>query len=165
MVAAMKIYELTATLAGTDKTGGTVRFKLADDQTVDTNNPITIPVGANYRRSFTKQMRLYCATAPDTQVDNLQLYSDGTNSFGTGVSVNASNVGVTWVANATPAFAGQDLFGYTSATPLDMDVTDSAVITATGFGGDIVKMQMVVASDASPGTLSAETVTFSYDEI
>ena len=45
MVAAMKIYEMSATMTGTDKTASTVRFKLADNATIDSNNPITIPTG------------------------------------------------------------------------------------------------------------------------
>ena len=60
MTAAVKIYEMTATMAGTDKTSGTVRFKLADDQTVDSNNPITIPSGGDdYNWSYHKQLRMY----------------------------------------------------------------------------------------------------------
>ena len=165
MTAAMKIYELTASMAGTDKTDGTVRFKNADDQTVDTNNPITIPSDNYIAKSYTKQLRMYCATAPDTQIDNLQVYSDGAG-FGTGITVNASNVGVSFSANATAEMTdGNDLFGFTSGAALNLDAVDSAVITATGFGGDILKLQMTVASTAGSGTLAAETITFSYDEI
>jgi len=164
MVAAMKIYELTASMAGTDKTSGTVRFKLADDQTVDSNNPITIP-SSGVRRSYTKQLRMYCATAPDTQVDNLQVYTDG-GGFGTGITVNASNVGITFAANATSALSGgSDFFGYTSGAPMDLDSIDADPITAAGYGGDILKLQLEATPSATPGTLSAETVTFSYDEI
>lgn len=165
MVATMKIYEMSATLAGTDKTSSTVRFKMADDATVDSNNPITIPTDSYIRGSYHKQLRLYCATAPDTSIDNLRAYSDGANGYGTGISVNASNVGITWSANATSVLGTNDLFGYTSGAPINMDGTDTAAITATGFGGDILKLQMTVASTASSGTLSAETLTFAYDEI
>lgn len=167
MVAAMKIHEMSATMTGTDKTASTVRFKLADDATIDSNNPITIPSsGENYRRSMHKKLRMFCATAPGTQVDNLQMYSDGANGFGTGVAVNASNVGVTWAANATSALTdGADLFGFTSVAPMNIDAVDTAAVVATGYGGDIVALQMVVASTASPGALTDETITFSYDEI
>ena len=165
MAGAIKIYEMSATLAGTDKTSSTVRFKLADNATVDSNNPITIPTDNYIRGSYHKQLRLYCATAPDTQIDNLRAYTDGANGFGTGILVNASNVGVTWSSNATSILATNDFFAYTSGAPMDMDNTDSAALTATGFGGDVIKLQMTVASTASSGTLSAETVTFAYDEI
>ena len=165
MAATVKIYELTATTAGTDKTSGTVRFKLADDQTVDQNDPITIP-STGVTRSYHKQLRMYCATAPDTYLDNFKAYSDGSNGYGTGITVNASNVGVTWVANATTAISnGTDLFLHTSGAPFDMDAVTAASQTTTGYFGDILKLQMEVASTASPGTKSAETLTFSYDEI
>jgi len=167
MTSTVEIYELTASMAGTDKTSGAVRFKLADDQTVDSNNPMTIPKnGVDYRRSFTKQLRMYCATAPSAYLENLRMYTDGANGFGTGIAVNASNVGAVFSANATPAMSGgSDLFTYTSAAPLNLDTSHTASVVATGFFGDLVKLQMVVASTASSGRLTAETVTFSFDEV
>lgn len=163
----MKIYEMSAAGVGTDKTSGTVRFKLADNATVDSNNPLTIPSSPTDTRSYTKRLQMYCATAPDTQIDNLQMYSDGSNGFGTGVSVDASNAGTTFSSNATAEMAvATDLFNYTSGSTFDMDsVAGDGTVTATGFCGDILGLQMVVASSASPGTLTAETITFSYDEI
>lgn len=167
MVAAMKIYEMSATMTGTDKTASTVRFKLADNATIDSNNPITIPTGTmGAKRSFHKKLRMYCATAPSTSIDNLQMYSDGSSGFGTGVTVNASNRGVTWAANATTALTGgKDLFGFTSGAPMNIDAVDAAAIITTGYGGDIVGLQMAVATTAGPGALTDEVITFSYDEI
>jgi len=166
MSATITIYELTASMAGTDKTSGTVRHKLSDDQTVDANDPITIPSSATTTRSFHKGLRMYCSVAPDTNLSGYAAYSDGSNTFGTGITVNASNVGVTFSANATSALPnGTDLFAFTSGSPMALDVTDSTAQTATGFFGDIIKTQMNIASSASSGTLSAETLTFSYDEI
>lgn len=164
MTAAVKIYECSASLAGTDKTSSTVRFKLADNTTVDQNDPITIPTGAVSTRSYTKQLRMFCATAPDTKLDNLKAYSDGSSGFGAGVTTNAS-VMDDFSANTTTWTGGSDLFGYTSGAPLDMDAFHTTDVTATGFFGDLLKLQCVVASPASPGTLTAETLTFSYDEI
>jgi len=166
MAAAMKIKELSASMAGTDKTGGTVRFKLADNVTVDSNNPVTIPSGAYLtRRSYTKQLRMFCATAPNTQINNLQVYTDG-SGFGTGINVYASPIApAVFSANATTWASTTDFFTYVTGARLDMDANDSAIITATGFGGDILKIQLCVASNAISGTLTAETVTFSYDEV
>ena len=161
----MKIYELTASIVGTDKTSNTVRFKLADNQTADSSNPVTIPTGNYIRKSYTKQLRMYCATAPDTQINNLQVYTDG-GGFGTGINVYASPIApADFAANATTWGNTTDLFTYVTGTRLDMDANDSTTITATGFGGDILKVQMAVASLASSGTLTAETITFSYDEV
>jgi hypothetical protein len=94
------------------------------------------------------------------------MYSDGSNGLGTGVTVNATNHGVTWSANATaPLTGGTDLFGFTSGAPMNIDAVDAAAITTTGYGGDIIALQMEVASTAGPGALTDETITFSYDEI
>lgn len=165
MAATMNIYEMSAAGAGTDKTTSTVRFKLADNATIDANNPITIPSSTTPTRSYSKRLQLYCATAPDTQIDNLQMYTDGSSSW-TGVAVEASNTGTTFASNATSALAGvASLFDYTSGSAFDMDAQVGGMVTATGFCGDILGLQMAVASDASSGTLSAETITFSYDEI
>jgi len=163
LVATVKIYEMTASQTGYDKTSGTVRFKSANATTVDTNDPITIPSGATDARSFTKTLRLYVATAPDTYIDNLRMYTDGTNSFGTGINVEASNTGTTFVTATRSAIASaNDLFGFTSGAPFDLDAVHATKVTGTGFCGDLAVLQMVVASSASPGTLSAETLTIAY---
>ena len=59
-----------------------MRFKTADDATIDLNNPIPIPPsGTKY--SYWKQIYLYCGTQPATQVDNIKFYTDG-GGFGAG---------------------------------------------------------------------------------
>lgn len=165
MAGAMKIYELSASLAGTDKTSGTVRFKNANDATVDSNDPITIPSTGTVN-SFIKNLRFYCATAPGQYIDNLQAYSDGSNSYRTGVTLNATNANGAFLAASSAIVGGNDLFGYTSGAPMDLDQYHTASVNATGFCGDIMQIQMVVASITNSGTLNAsETITFSYDEI
>jgi hypothetical protein len=168
MTATIQIHEMSALAAGTDKTSGTVRFKDADNPTVDANNPLVIPdAGSVY--SYTKQLRPYMEAPPDTQISNLRWYTDGTSGFGTGVSVNAKNVGTTFDSNyKTEMTGGSDLFGYTSASPLDGDGTDTGPFDSgddDGYIGDLIMLQMVVASTASSGTLTAETLTLAYDEI
>lgn len=163
MAAVVKIYELTGQNSGVDKTNATVRFKLADNTNVDNSDPITIP-SSGYTNSFTKQLRLYVATAPSQVINNFKMYSDGSNNFGTGVSVNATNAGTTFSSNATSLMDGSDLFSYTSGAPLALNVTATNQ-TGTGMAGDICKLQMRISSLCSPGQLSQETLTFSYDEI
>lgn len=169
MAAVMKVFEMTATIVGVDKTASTVRFKLAHDATIDSNDPITIPAsGGAHTVSFDKKLRLFCATAPSVQIDNLKFYSDGTGFTGDGITVNASNVGVTYLAaSRTAIVGGKNLFDFKTSGSAEMaiNVTDTADITATGFGGDMVALQMEVAASAVPGALTDETVTFSYDEI
>ena len=163
MAAVVKIYELTGQNSGVDKTSSVVRFKLADNTNVDNSDPITIP-SSGYTNSFTKQLRLYVATAPSQVINNFKMYSDGSNNFGTGVSVNATNAATTFTANATSLMSGSDLFSYTSGAPLALNVSATNQ-TGTGMAGDICKLQLRVASTANPGALSSEQIVFSYDEI
>ena len=165
MPATVQIYELTASKAGTDKTSGTVRFKMADDQTVDTNDRMQVPSsGTNY--SFTKQLRLYVATAPSVDLQTLEAYSDGANGFGTGVGAQYDTLlGTSFAANATTNISGTDLFTRGPATRIDMDAgLASTAFVGVGFKGLILRTQLSVASLASAGTLSAENLTFSYSE-
>lgn len=43
MAAVVQIHEMSAASVGVDKTSGTVRFKAADNSTVDTNDRLQIP--------------------------------------------------------------------------------------------------------------------------
>ena len=165
MSATIKIYELSASMAGTDKTSSTVRFKRADNVTIDAVNPMTIPtVATNY--SFTKHIRMFCATAPGTSIDNLQVYTDGTG-FGTGITVNASNAGGTYTTATTGELSADifDLFTKVSGAAVDLDAVHTAAVTATGFMGDILHAQMGVTTTATSGTKTAETITWAYDEV
>ncbi len=63
---------------------------------------------------------------------------------------------------------GSSLFGYTSGSPLDGDGTDTGPFVPadnTTYIGDIIELQISVASTASNGALSAETLTLAWDEI
>jgi len=168
MAATIQIHEMSALDAGTDKTSGTVRFKLADNATVDANDPLRVPSsGSDY--SYTKKLRPYMEAPPDTQVSNLAWYTDGSSGFGTGIGVTAKNIGTTWAANYdTAQSGGSDLFGYTSGSPLDGDGTDTGPFVPAdddSYIGDLIELQMSVADTASNGSLTAETLTLSYDEI
>lgn len=160
----------------------TLRFKDADDATIDTNNPIQIPAaGTNYSRY--KHVYLKCSTAPNTQVDNIKVYTDG-GGFGTGITVKigsqfptknsgsdagyeVSDASTEMVADHSGLSASSDLFGYTSGSPLSgPTISESgSVIDAIGETTNYIVLQMEVASTASSGNLTDETVTFQYDEI
>jgi len=154
--------------AGTDKTSGTVRFKDADNATVDASNPLVIPAASSIY-SYTKKLRPYMEAPPNTNISNMRWYADGSNTFGTGISVSAKNLGTTWGANYKTAMSGgSDLFGYTSGAPLDGDGTDTGPFLPAkdnSYIGDLIELQMAVASTASSGTLSAESLVLAYDEI
>lgn len=165
MAATVQIHEMTAAGAGVDKTSGTIRFKSAIETTVDTNNRLQVPAtGTIY--SYTKHVRFYFSTAPSVDIQNLRAYTDGANTFGTGVGVQydipAGGLGT--FPNINTTITGTDIFTKTSGAPIDMDAINTGPHTATGYKGDHVRMQMTVASTAGPGQLTAETLTFAYDE-
>jgi len=169
MAATIQIHEMTTDAdTGTDKTSGTVRFKAANDTTVDTNDPLVIP-GAGTDYSYTKKLRPYMEAPPDTNISNIRWYTDGSSGFGTGVSVYAKNIGTTFGSHYdTEMSGGTDLFTYTSGSPLDGDGTDAGPFVPADdntYIGDIIELQMWIASTASNGALSAETLTLAWDEI
>jgi hypothetical protein len=197
MVAAFSVYFDTT---GTDATPGTstdvdalgapaLRFKTNDNTTIDSIDPVPVPTsGTNY--SYWKQIYLYCDTAPDTQVDNIKFYTDGTG-FGTGITLNvglqfpihgsASNAGYevastggtsgTTGIELTAGHAGvttvASAFDYTSGSPLTGPTIseDSSIINAIGETSNYLILQIAVINTASPGNKSDETLTFQYDEI
>lgn len=168
MAATIEIHEMSAADTGTDKTSGTVRFKDADNATVDASNPLVIPA-ADSIYSYTKKLRAYMEDAPDTNISNLRWYTDGSSGFGAGVSVTCKNIGTTFGSQYKTAMAdGADLFGKTSGSPLDGDGTDTGPFVPADvdtYIGDIIELQMAVASTASSGTLTAEGLILAYDEI
>ena len=153
-----------------------VRFKLTDNNTQDTNNPCVVP-SAGTNRSFWKVIALYCTVAPDTAINNIKLYSDGALPW-TGCTI--------YVGNETPASYSQptggatsgdemvanyggggiitaktNLFTYTSASPKSITGSISYV---TGKITNYVVLQLDIISTAEAGVMSAETLTWRYDE-
>lgn len=146
----------------TDKTSGTVRFKNADNATVDTSNPMVKPIsGTDY--SFEKWLRLNVTGGTYTEISNIVAYSDGGNGLGTGVTAYAKAV----ASYATPAEATgtagyTSLFTYTSGSPLALG---TGPYTSTGEKGDHLVAMLAVDDTASGGITPTETLTFAWDEI
>lgn len=147
---------------GTDKTSGNIRFKNADDSTVDLNNPMVVPTsGTNY--SFEKWLRMNVTGGTYTQITNVKAYSDGANGLGTGVGLYAKAVtSYATPAEATATTGYTDFFSYTSGSALSLG---AGPFTSTGEKGDHLVMIMTVASTASNGVTPSETVTLAWDEI
>lgn len=156
----------TAGETPTDKTSGTVRFKTADDSNVDNNAPMVKP-GAGTNFSFQKWLRGDITVSPAGSITNWKFYTDGTQS-NTGVIQYAKTTNPT--AFATPvletATTGYtDAFTYTSGSPKGLGVGNVGPYTATGDFGDYLEMCMTVGTTVTaPGTLTAEVMTFSWDE-
>jgi len=152
----------------TTKTSGTIRFKAADDASVDLNNPIVRP-GTGTVYSYEKVLRLRIgATGPTGAITSPRAFSDGGNGFGTGVGLGAGVYGsyvqpVNTLSTKAPPSPG--FFSYTSGSPLAMDVTNAGPYTGTNVDiADFVYLQASVASTASPGLTPTETATFAFDE-
>ncbi len=145
----------------TDKTSGTIRLKNADDATVNTSNPMVVP-GSGSDWSFEKWLRLNVA-GTFTELTNLKFYTDGTSGFGTGVLTWAKAV-TTFAtpAELTASTGYLDAFSYTSGSPLSLG---AGPYTSTGDIGSYLVMGLEVQSTASQGALTAEVLTFGYDEI
>jgi hypothetical protein len=172
MAATIQIHELTTNATtGVDKTSSIVRFKNVASTTstaADASDPIPIPPsGSNH--SYVKKLRPYMAAAPDTNVTDFAWYSDGNNGYGTGITVNAKNIGTTFGTHyQTEMSGGTNLFSYTSGSPLGGVVTDTGPFLPAAnltYIGDIIELQMAVASTASSGAKAAETLTLAYSEV
>ncbi len=166
----------------TDKTSGTVRFKNADDANVDLVNPLVVP-GSGQEYSYEKWLRLEITDAGGfTQIDNLRAYSDGANGFGAGVKLWYAVAGgymqpvVPSEASDPPqsAAAGSpvenmtDFFASSSGSPIDLDGINTGPFTDGSPAeeiGDFLELVMEVEPGASQGVLTAETLTFAFDEI
>lgn len=187
MVATVTINRLTGpagTIVETDITSINTRVNADDIHSVaSTTNPIEIPSGAD-NFSFWCTTQLDVTVAPDNLIDNLEWFTDGVNSYGTGVTCVASTaarasyttapgtVGQTGtVLNDTNYTGGTltpatptDVFAFVTGTP--KAITGST--TTTGAFGDMLIYQVVVDNTASPGDHppggSEETFTWRYDE-
>lgn len=152
--------------AGTDVAGGSMRFKLADNDTADANNPVVIPAaGTNY--SWIKQLKFYAATTPDNVINNLRFYTDGAIGYGTGIGLDVGSGSAyidptSFQDSGLVDWSGQDAEGFTSGAPYT--ITGSLSNPSTGAFGDYIRLQVNVDDTASQGTSSSETIYFSYDE-
>jgi len=165
MVAAVKIYELTASRAGVDKTASLMRFKSANSTTIDTANRLEIPAaGKNY--SFSKYARMYVATGPSVDLQNLKAYTDGTKSWRTGINMQYKTMATMFTANSSLDINGTPLFTASAGFPILLGQgLASTAFLATGFKGKLLKLQMTASAGADPGLLATqEVLTLAYDE-
>jgi hypothetical protein len=174
VVATVIINELNgADASKTNKTSGTIRFKNADNSTVDLNDPMVVP-GSGQDYSIEKWLRMEITGGTFTQISNLRAYSDGSNNFGTGVKLWYAVDGVFSTpvqpseAQDPPqhdAVAMTDLFSATQGAPIDLDGINAGPFTGPGDIGDFLVMVLEVEPTASQGVLPTETLTLAYDEI
>ena len=153
-----------------------LRFKLADDNTEDTNNPCVKPA-AGTNLSFWKVIALYATVAPETAINNVKLYPDAALAW-TGCTLyvgdetpatysqatGAGDSGDAMVANygGGGVITGQtDLYDYDSGTP--KSITGS-IAYVTGKITNYVVLQVELTTSAVGGVQAKETLTWQYDE-
>lgn len=166
MAATVLIEELNgAGQTATDKTSGTIRFKNADNATVDLVNPLVKP-GAGVDYSFEKWLRCNVTVAPAGNISNLKFYMSGSAETGQALYISTTNPSAySTPAEATTATGYTDAFTYTSGSPKAMDAVNTGPFTGTGQKGDYFKMMMTVGTTiAAPGTLASKTMTVQWDE-
>jgi len=169
MAATIEIHEMTATQAGFQRDGKTVRFYATETATASqaATNPLVIP-GAASDWSYTKQLRFYMgATGPSGFVASLKFYSDGTmwNTDASKVLVNYDKQNrTTWQANVDTDIGGANIRTVTSGAKASLCISASQFTSTSTYFGGMLRLQMEVGNDASPGTLGDKTVTFQYDE-
>ena len=150
----------------TDKTSGTIRFKNADNATVDLVNPLVKPGGGGFDRSYQKVLRLNVSVAPAGNITNPVMYMTGSAETGQTLYAKTTNDG-TYTQPTEPAndTGYTDAFTYTSGSPKDMDAVNAGPFTGTGDIADYLVMMMKIADTiAAPGTLPSKTITFQWDE-
>lgn len=170
MAAVVQIHSMTtASETGNDRTGDQVRFYSALNVTAtnSTSNPITIPTsGSDW--SYTKQFRFYIAgTGPSNYISSLQFYSDGTLWGGPTASyvlVEYDKSASGTFPNVDTAISGTSIANATLAAPATLTPGTATYSGTTKYMGSILRLQLEVGNQASPGTLGNETVTFSYAE-
>jgi hypothetical protein len=162
MAATVRIVQKNgAGATATDAASG-IRFKNADNSTVDLNNPMVKPTsGSDF--SYEKWLRLEVTGGTYSQITNIKAYSDGTNSLGTGILLWAKAV-TTYAtpAEATATTGYNNFFSYTSASPLSLG---AGPYTSTGEKGDHLVLMCEVQSTASGGLASGDSVFVGWDEI
>lgn len=162
----IRSYHGTVADAGTDVAGGAVRYKMADNDTVDANNPIPIP-GAGTEYSWIKHFAFYASVAPSNTVSNCKFYTDGANGLGTGVSLKVKiSTYLNPTANANTLLTGTaDAFTtYYNGTTNYLAVPGSIGAATGKITTDYIQSQLNVASTASQGSTPTETLTFQFDE-
>lgn len=180
MAATVKINRLTGSgPSKTDITGANTVANAADThQSTATGsaNPIRIPSsGTNY--SFWVSTRLECTVTPLGTLNNIRWYTDGSNTFGTGVTCKVQTASAYVQATGTAgtsgtvlnttnhaSLAGAPVNAFTYVTGSPLAVSGTLNNPSTGDFGDLVVYQLEVADTAQPGVTGTETFTWQYDE-
>lgn len=145
-----------------------LRFNTDDTVNPGTTNPMVKPA-AGTNRSYWKTVYLNADTTPSGTINNVKIYGDGTLDW-TGCTLYIGASGTYTQATGTAGTTGDDssiatvdISRYSSAAAAK-PITGTISNPSTGKITDYVIMQTDISTSAVAGTLSAETITFQYDE-
>jgi hypothetical protein len=190
MVATCTIYD---DIGGTDNDPAVtpiavtnLRYKEADNNTQDLNNPVTIPA-AGTKWSFWKH-NFAAFTGTFTQIDNINLWVNTFNWTGVTLWIDDNLAGLTHVSGGgagaddgydvadglnnlnththitTPVNHGSTHTSSGTAKPIDIDEA-GGVIDAAGEESNYWVTAIEVGTTAVAGTQTARTENLEYDEI
>jgi hypothetical protein len=138
-----------------------LRFKAANDNTNDNNNPMVIPAtGVNY--SFEKALTLNITVAPDTNCSNLKV-SLSTAPVHTGITMSYGFT--TTGLYVTPVGTNSTLAATGTLGTATVAWSNAGTAVATGIWGDILWLQMDLATTATRGAITQFNVIATFDEI
>jgi|SRR5437899_7478455 len=168
----------TGSITRINITGVNQRMTTADENASGspTTNPVPIPTAGSVNRSFWQNTTLIVGTTPAGTINNVKWYTDGANSFGTGVVASGSQTGSYLQASGTVGTSGDllqngsilwktpafDIFSKTSGAP--QSITGSITNPSTGSFCEFLSYQASVISTAVAGATATETLTWQYDE-
>lgn len=187
MSATVKIVRLTGSsptetdLNPSGPTGINTRASASDvHSTSSLDDPIQIPdSGTSY--SYWVTLRLKCTVSPAGTINNIRWYTDGSNNFGTGVSMKCAkaSTGANSGYRQATGIPGTGLeLNQSNHTGLDESPSNAFAFTAlspkslngsisnpnVGQFGDLLVYQLEIDQTASPGPTAGEWLYMKYDE-
>lgn len=161
MVASLTVRVYTGSSAGTESSAVTgIDLISADNATNSLANRQANPITVN-TRSYEKWVKLKVDTAPANGVTNFLIWGDGGVTTSTTFYFTGN-----YVTGATPTTANSTVATatFTTYTSGNKATWDATSYTATNATTRYAVFQLAVASDASPGNWTQETISYSYDE-
>lgn len=145
-MAATVVWENSTAASATWNVVTQIRFKNANDATIDLNNPMVKPTsGVDY--SFEKAMRINCTVAPSNQISNVRYYFNGNETTGID-SYHKFTASYTQPVEVD----GTSIAGYTNtANSTYYTWTGAGTFTGTGQIGQLLYLCITVGTGASSG--------------
>ena len=160
-----------------------LRFKTADNNTVDSIDEIPIP-SSGTNRSYWKHVYLKVVGGIFSRINNIKFYTNGTN-YGSGITINVGNetpakdsgyviangirgtTGNEMVASHGGISGKTEVFGnYNSGSPKSISISESgSLMDSVNETSDYLVFQMDIDNTVTKADLSNKTWTIQYDEV